>query len=275
MNESMNEWISFVSSAEAESIIDGWWKPDDTLETPRPSLKEPVDDYFVDIPRSETIDQEIRTYLQLVVEKGDDFPNGEPSNLLFVGYGATDLLPTVAKLLLTGAMATTVWHYSAAPLLAHPAGPSHALIASAAQDDIIELILMGWSPDLAQKATSRGLDRLLEMHDSNISDQESDESESPRLDNQGPNNPQFKSEVIEAVSRGYEDLLYDEYLGQAKATVAVMPVLDLAKAAKALVAVQALALDIRGKLPSVGGYIDVASITVNEGFRWISHGKDG
>jgi hypothetical protein len=51
-----------------------------------------------------------------------------------------------------------------------------------------------------------------------------------------------------------------------------MPLLDLAAAAKALVAVQALSLDIRGELPSVGGHIDAATITVNEGFRWISHG---
>ena len=271
-NEYLNERPAFVSSAVAESIIDDWWKPDDTLEKPRPGLKGEVDHHFVDIPRSETIEQEIRTYLRLVVEKADDFPNGGSSVLHFVGYGATDLLPTVARLELAGAMATTVWHYSDEPYRPHPAGPSHALIVSAAQDDIIKLVLKGWSPDLAQEATSGGLDSIWEMRDPNNPDHQDEESESPRLEDR---HALFKSSLIEAVMGGYDHLVHDEYLGKTFATVAVMPVLDLAKAAKALVAVQALTLDIRGKLPSVGGHIDVASITVNEGFRWISHGEDG
>ena len=80
---------------------------------------------------------------------------------------------------------------------------------------------------------------------------------------------------IEAVEDAFAALTDERWIGRTLDTVAVMPLLDLAAAAQALVAVQALTLDIRGALPSVGGHIEVATITRNEGFKWVSRGPNG
>ncbi len=267
-NEKLAHHIHVVSSATAESIVDHWWKPDNTLKKPRVGLEEEVREIFGDIPRSETIDEEIRTFLRLVVETGADFPDGSWTTIDFVGYGANDLWPSVARVELGGSMDKTVWHYSHEPSKAQDAGASYALLWSSAQDDIIRLILHGWNPRMSQEATSVAIDNLYASGTFGFPDQEPEGQVSPQEDRIESS----KAEMLEAVETAFHGLADAKWINRTFDTVAVMPLLDLAAAAGALVAVQALTLDIRGHLPSVGGRIDVATITVNEGFRWISHG---
>ena len=63
----------------------------------------------------------------------------------------------------------------------------------------------------------------------------------------------------------------EERLDPARRTIAGMPLASLAEIAGALVAIQNLSLDIRGELPTVGGNIDIATITLSEGFKWVNH----
>ena len=63
----------------------------------------------------------------------------------------------------------------------------------------------------------------------------------------------------------------EEHLDPALRTIAGMPLASLAEIAGALVAIQNLTLDIRGELPTVGGNIDIATITLSEGFKWVNH----
>ena len=269
-NEMLARHDQIVSSATAESIIARWLEPDNTLEPPRPSLDESVRNLLGDIPRSETIDEEIQTFLRLVVEKGIEFPDGGWTTLNFVGFGANDLLPTVSWVDLGGSMEKTVWHRSPESRKPGQWGSSYALIYSEAQDDAIRLILSGWDPALSRKATDMAIDNLYASGKFAPPDQEPEGQGAPRESGLGSS----KAEIIEAVQTAYDDLSYDKWIDKTYKTVAVMPLLDLAAAAKALVAVQALVLDIRGQLPSVGGHIDVATITVNDGFRWISRAEN-
>ncbi len=268
LNEDLDSDNHVVSSATAESIMDHWWKPDNTLKPPRPGLEEEVHATLGDIPRSETIDEEIRKFLRVVVETGQGFPDGSWSTLNFVGYGADDLLPSVANLQLGGSVEKTVWHYSSEPVHCVHTPASYALIQTAAQAWIINLILNGYSPELNREATSVAFDSLYASGSLDSPNQEPEGQLSPQEDRLGP----FKAQMIEAVETAFHSLTAANSAERALKTFAVMPLLELATVAKALVAVQALTLDIRGHLPSVGGHIDVATITVNEGFRWISHG---
>ena len=268
-NEMLARHDQIVSSATAESIIARWLEPDNTLEPPRPSFDERVRPILGDIPRSEKIDEEIQTFLRLVIEKGEEFPDGTWTTLNFVGYGAHDLLPTVSWVELGGSMEKTVWHNSHESSKPGTWGSSYALVYSEAQDDAIRLILRGWDPALSRKATDMAIDSLYASGKFGPLDQEPEGQVAPSEGGLGSS----KTEMIEAVEAATHDLSYDHRLSRTFQTVAVMPLLDLAAAAQALVAVQALVLDIRGELPSVGGHIDVATITVNEGFRWISHGE--
>ncbi len=267
LNEDLDHDAHVVSSATAESILNHWWKPDNTLKKPRPSLEEAVHAILGYIPRSETIDEEIRTFLRLVVETGQGFPDGSWTTFNFVGYGANDLLPSVAHLKLGGSVEKTVFHYSHEPFECKWAGASYALIETAAQADIINLILHGWNPELSREATSVAIDSLYTSGDLDSPDQEPEGQVGPQEDRLGSS----KAAMIEAVETAFRDLTAGRWINRTSKTLAVMPLLDLAAAAEALVTVQALTLDIRGHLPSVGGHIDVATITVNEGFRWISH----
>ena len=268
VNEDLDHDARIVSSATAESMLEHWWKPDNTLKSPRPGLEEEVHAILGDIPRSETIDEEIRRFLRLVVETGEEFPDGSWTTFNFVGYGANDLYPSVARLELGGSLQKIVFHCSPEPFEVDRAGSSYALIVSAAQDDIIRLILHGWNPVLSRKATSVAIDSLYTSGDLDPPDQEPEGQVGPQEDRLGSS----KAAMIEAVETAFRDLTAGRWINRTSKTLAVMPLLDLAAAAEALVTVQALTLDIRGHLPSVGGHIDVATITVNEGFRWISHG---
>jgi hypothetical protein len=54
-------------------------------------------------------------------------------------------------------------------------------------------------------------------------------------------------------------------------TLSGIPLASLAEIAGSLVSAQNLAQNIRGELATVGGNIDIATITLDEGFRWVSH----
>ncbi len=279
------EYEQILSSTTAESIMEHWWEPDTLLESPRPGLWEEVCNILGDIPRSATIDEAVRTFLRLIVEKGVEFPAGSWFTLNFVGYGANDLLPTVARLDLGGSMKETLWHYSPEPSFTEPQGVSHALIVTAAQDDVISLLLHGYNRELSRAATSEAIDNLYASVISKPPDQDPEGQVVPGggrlfLDvlataEKGDGFKSPKVEVIEAVEDAFAALTDERWIGRTLDTVAVMPLLDLAAAAQALVAVQALTLDIRGALPSVGGHIEVATITRNEGFKWVSRGPNG
>jgi len=71
-----------------------------------------------------------------------------------------------------------------------------------------------------------------------------------------------------AMSEEESRVSWDTKLGPARATVAVLPLATLVDTARSLVAVQTLSQTIRGVLPTVGGEIEAATITLNEGFQW-------
>ena len=264
-NEALAHLEQIVSSATAESIIDSWRA---AAEAAGSSIDESVRRILDGIPRSETIDEEIRTFLRLVVEKGVEFPDGSWSNLVFVGYGANDLLPTKCEVELGGSLEKTVWHTSDELYPPNQWGGSYTIISSLEEDDMISLFLKGYDEEMNRAATDMALDSLYASGKLDPPDQVPEGQVAPREGGLGS----ATAEMIEAVKKASFDLSFKRRLDPTFKTVAVMPLLDLAAAADALVAMQALTLKIRGQLPSVGGHIDVATITVNEGFRWISHG---
>ena len=64
---------------------------------------------------------------------------------------------------------------------------------------------------------------------------------------------------------------YSEFkkLSGLRRAIAGMPLASLARTAKSLIDVQRLSLDIAGELGTVGGQVDLGTITLKDGFRWI------
>ena len=55
------------------------------------------------------------------------------------------------------------------------------------------------------------------------------------------------------------------------ATIARLEMPSLINTTRSLIAVEALGKDLQGYPPTVGGHIDVATITLRDGFTWVRH----
>jgi hypothetical protein len=107
-----------------------------------------------------------------------------------------------------------------------------------------------------------------------------DPTESSAQDTNPDGNSEIGTEVPEEVlTENLRDKLMTnlgkasnrDYVEPALTTLAGMPLATLAEVAGSLVKVQNLILDIRGRPPTVGGNIDIATITLSEGFKWVNH----
>jgi hypothetical protein len=78
---------------------------------------------------------------------------------------------------------------------------------------------------------------------------------------------QLGEEVVERADTLSDTHHYRKFMR----TIAVLEMASLADTARSLVAVEALSKDLRGELPTVGGHIDVATITLADGFTWVRH----
>ena len=66
------------------------------------------------------------------------------------------------------------------------------------------------------------------------------------------------------------DLLLHQIAPQPIETIASLEMPSLTDTTRSLIAVEALGKDLQGYPPTVGGHIDVATITLRDGFKWKS-----
>lgn len=229
-----------------------------------PSLGPRIEHWFDDLPRSAEIDQEVHRFIRLTVEGGYEFPSAATTTISFVGYGLKEMFPSLASVSLFGAIGSHVAHHKLMPLFAEPHGPSYALIVPQAQSDVMEQVLTGINTPLIARSAETTMERLREPTDqlTEPSDGEETLSDAAQV---------FTENVRNELMSDLKQRSQEEHLDPALRTIAGMPLASLAEIAGALVAIQNLTLDIRGELPTVGGNIDIATITLSEGFKWVNH----
>ncbi len=245
----------------ANEILNIWSQPG---SDGRPSVGDLIDEHFDGLPRSTEIDREINRYVQLSVEGGYEFRSHNHTTVTFVGYGQKEMFPAAASVRLFGAVGSHVARYLLPPVYAEHHGSSCSLILPLAQRDVIDQVLTGLNTPLTAHAASVTVERLGELHVDPDDPPERQKSSAEIADG-----------VVESVRAemmvDLEQASREAYLGPAYATVAGMPLRSLAEVAGSLVAVQNLSQEIHGELPTVGGNIDVANITLDRGFDWINH----
>ena len=243
----------------------------------RPMLSERVD-YWFDDPGSDEISQEVHRYLRLQVGRTINFPNRTSTFLAFTGYGANDLLPHWSGVYLYGAIGNHVCRNLWPMQKARRRGSSYAMVHPFGQREMIDQVLYGWDRKFAEDAAEAtfehiagqerkpvdppnptGGDDILGEH-GNAEDQ--DEAASTKED--------WRATLMEKST----DLAWKRRGEPALRTIASLPLSSLADAAGSLVSIQNLSQNIHGELPTVGGYIDVATITKGEGFQWVSRQND-
>jgi len=229
-----------------------------------PSLGPRIEHWFDDLPRSAEIDQEIHRFIRLTVEGGYEFPSAATTIISFVGYGLKEMFPSMASVALFGAIGAHVAHNKWIPLFAERHGSSYAMIVPQAQSDVIEQVLTGINTPLMARAADITIERLREPTNQPAEDSDDEETLSDVAQ-------AFRENVKNELMSDLVQTSREERLDPARRTIAGMPLASLAEIAGALVAIQNLSLDIRGELPTVGGNIDIATITLSEGFKWVNH----
>jgi hypothetical protein len=173
-----------------------------------------------------------------------------------VGYGSNDLLPATADLRAFGAISQILYTKGNGNLSADREGSGVYLIKPSGQYDAIDLFFRGYESGFIE-ATKTAVSRALE----NATVKESEGSET---DFESPMNS-----IGSLIENSFFDYSESNKLSGLRRTVAGMPLASLVRTVKHLIGIQRLSLEIAGKLQTVGGQIDVATITLKDGFAWI------
>ena len=236
----------------------------------RPSLSGLVDSWFGDFS-SDEVTQEVHKFIRLLIGRSERFPNESQTFLAFVGYGANDLLPNLSGVWLYGAIGNHICQTPWPIIQAQPRGPSYAMIQPFGQKDMIELVLYGWDRSLLEDAAESTERQLIDpTHTPDGDDPGGDQGNAEDQYDAATPRESWRAALMDETKR----LAWERRGERAFRTIASLPLSSLANAAGSLVSIQNLGQNIRGELPTVGGNINVATISLSEGFQWVSRQDD-
>ena len=230
---------------------------------------------FEGLPQSEQIDQAIHELFHLMVGRNYSITGIPQTHLTFAGYGSDELIPSVASVLIEGAMENHIARSSLSTKNAKRLGVGFALYEPVAQHDTIEMVISGHNPKLLQDAirdvvgpypVPSGGRAEAEGDLEDISDSDPDEGADERGAIEEWNKAQQWGEEVFERAIALSDR---QHFWKFMRTVAALEIPSLTDTARSLVAVEALSKELRAAQPTVGGNIDVATITLADGFRWV------
>lgn len=242
----------------AERIFARLW-PKDTHDGR--NLEELYEQYFDDVARSDEIDSLARNYMITSIERR--YPNSEQSysQLVFVGYGSTEMTPNLYSCAFFGALPEWLYEQVLNRNEARRVGYGLYLINPFGQFDAIDLVFRGFDLRFIQ-ATKSAVTKAFEGESEfEISDDD------PRLD--------YMNKLPGVIEDSFYDFSESTRLQGLRRSIAGMPLATLARTAKSLIEVQRLSLDIAGELQTVGGSVDVGVVTLKDGFQWIRQKEFG
>jgi len=212
--------------------------------------------WFDDVAQSDEIIDLAQRYVRASIERRYPGSNRNYSHLTFVGYGSNELLPWTADLYTYGAITDLLYTWIGGYISANREGSGVYLIKPSGQYDAIDLFFRGYESGFIE-ATKSAVSRALE----NANVKGTDETDS------NYENPMNSIESL--IENSFFDYSESTKLSGLRRTVAGMPLASLVRTAKHLIGIQRLSLEIAGELQTVGGQIDVGTITLKDGFAWI------
>jgi hypothetical protein len=258
--ESRRDWLSRFEpfAAATESWVDATWSTRESI------IKERFEYWFDDVVRTPAIDQAILEYSRLYVQRGQ-FLNR--ATLAFVGYGREEILPAFANVEVVSFLEGELMFELVDSQSGNPERVPYFGILPLGQSSAIDLFLRGvahGSLNVAMRASSRVLNELR----SGVKELIDDEEVWSRVDDAIETGTQ---EVFDAISDDVWDYSDREFVHPLRGAIAGLPAADLAAVAKSLVELQALRQTTTAELGTVGGPIDVATISRDRGFEWVRH----
>ena len=221
--------------------------------------------WFDDIPMSQEINNEIHKFTRLYLERGH-FLNR--AGLAFAGFGEKQLLPSYANVNIGGIMNESLLYEHDGELSAEPGESGYFGIYPIGQRDSIDLVLKGLDYRLVQIASDAVMQTMFPKTDEETDptgDKKSHQAADKDID------PEFSSKIYTAIEESFEEWSENKYVKGLRGAIASLPVASLATVARSLIEVQSLSQTITGEMGTVGGPIDVATISREHGFQWIRH----
>ena len=181
------------------------------------------------------------------------------SNINLFGFGANDMFPSAAGVYMHGIVNGNLIKRFEGD--APPSGEARAFFFG--QSEALESLTKGNDSLLINAAVANTQKTLTDLYD-RLADLSSEEVQPTReYIMQSLEKPELADELIRIGSEEREKPF--------KRAIGMSPILDLAEFASQLVGLQAAYAAMTQDNPSVGGFVDVASITHRRGFEWIRH----
>ena len=262
--DALRSWVQGITTFETFANTDDTWL-DSTEALLRNQIDERIEYWFDDVPRSEEIDRCFRAYSREFLRHG---MFEQRAKLAFVGYGADGVLPGYATTEMVGILNKRLLHLPSEPFVGDAEMNPFFGILPLGLVSAINLFLRGFEPrsiDLAVGAAVGTLRRvrsdLSGVVPDDVMDSESFDSVFDRAEDQ----------TSEAISEALWNDSDEKYVNPLSYAISALPPATLAAVARSLVELQALRQTTTAEQSTVGGPIDVATITRHGGFEWVRH----
>lgn len=253
-------------------IISGWSSlapdEDDWASEAYARMRNRIDEvrgkWFDDIPMSAAIEQQIATVTRLYLARGHLHRRSE---LAFVGFGEKQLLPSYAAVEVNVFVHDYLLHRMTAEQISPDLeSGSFFAICPIGQRDAIDRFLLGVDYGTVDVATRAALEVFLnKSNESGQVEGASDDESKTDAETQLGNN------VYREIKTAFQSWSYENFKQPLFGAIAALPLASLAAAAQSLIGIQSLSQTITGEMGTVGGPIDVAVISRENGFQWINH----
>ena len=242
---------------------EGDWT-NNTYRTLKDRIDRARDYWFDDIPMNDAISEQIEIVSRLYLERGHHL---ERSELAFVGYGEKQLLPSYALVEISGFVNDSLLYEMTREMIAPDLESGNFFaICPIGQSGAIDRFLLGVDYSTVDVAAGAAMDKFVK-HAHGIDQDEPFDSSTPLSEAERALGDAVSSAIDQAF-RTWSDKHFKQPLF---GVIAALPLASLATAARSLIEIQSLSQTITGEMGTVGGPIDVAMISRENGFQWILH----
>lgn len=194
------------------------------------------------------------------------FYNG--TGLVFVGYGNDEIFPSLIPIYISGIFDGNFRFCYSTNEEEHINFDNASAIVPFAQTDVMMTVMKGISPALLDKVAEATADAVSQTKDKMIEAMKAVEIDDETI-------AKLQEIELKEVSEKHEEqiqaFIQTEYVNGLVDTVEAFGVEDMANMAESLISITNLQRHITASEESVGGPIDVAVITRDDGFVWLKH----
>jgi hypothetical protein len=241
------------------------------LKTARRRIEKEIENalnyWFDDIPHTDEIDSLIQQFSDLYLDRGHRL---NIATLAFTGFGNKELLPGFANVDIHGIFnSTLLYRLERAQNADTDGGENYFGICPIGQKDAIDLVLRGLNYSLVDVAT----DAATVAVGKHMAQQNPDLIEG-KPENYPPEelvDHELGHQIYDAIREAFVDYSEERNLSSLRTAISALPTASLAAVARSLIELQSLTQTITGEMGTVGGPVDVATISRDAGFVWVRH----